>query len=82
MVQLSDLVIFCIRRFLEIEHGYRDTWTQDAKNFYAKCFDKIQARVRRKNIIERNERALLRLKEYLNEVKCVPIGQWKRKYQI
>lgn len=82
MVQLSDLVIFCIRRFLEIEHGYRNTWPQDAKNFYAKCFDKIQERVRRKSIIERNERGLKRLNEYLNEVKCTPVGQWKRKYQI
>lgn len=35
MIQLSDLVVLCIRRFLEIELGYKQNVPEIFKNFYA-----------------------------------------------
>jgi len=82
MVQLSDLVIFCIRRFLEIENGYRDDWPDEAKLFYAECFSIIESRVGKKGIVSRGEAKLSRLDEYLKEVRCKPKGNWKKRYAI
>ncbi len=82
MVQLSDLVIFCVRRFLEIENGYRDDWPEEAKQFYAQCFALIESRVGKKGIVSRGEAKLNRLDEYLDEVRCKPKGNWKKRYGI
>jgi len=53
MIQLSDLVILCCRRFYEIEGGYRDGWSQEVKEFYAECFSKIHPRLKKKSLVER-----------------------------
>lgn len=82
MVQLSDLVVFCSRRFFEIEHGYRDEWQDQAKEFYARCYSLIDGRISKKAIVERGGRELVRLNEYITEVRCVPSRQWKRKWGI
>lgn len=82
MIQISDLVIFCTRKFLEIEHGYRNTWPQDAKDFYASCYQVIDSRLTTKSIIDRSEPKLKRLNEYLKEVRLKPVGRWKKKYTL
>lgn len=82
MIQISDLVVFCIRRFLEIEHGHREAWSHEARNFYARCYDRIAARMPRQRLVRRGERGLGRLNEYLAEVQCQPIGQWRRRYEL
>lgn len=82
MIQISDLVILCIRRFLEIEHGYRPGWTDAAKNFYAKSYDNLQARVAQKTTVNRQGRNMERLNTYLTAVRCDPIGQWRRRYDM
>ena len=56
MVQISDLAIYCIKRFIEIEHGYRATWPEEVKNFYARCYGAIRDRVARASIVERDGR--------------------------
>ena len=82
MVQLSDLVVFCSRRFLEIEHGYRDDWLHEAKEFYANCYSLIDYRIIRKVIVERGGRNYGRLNEYINEVRCTPSRQWRRNWGV
>ena len=44
MVQLSDLVVYCSKKFLELEGGYRSEWPDEAKQFYAECYALISAR--------------------------------------
>lgn len=82
MIQIADLVIYCIRRFIELENGYRDNWNDETKNYYATCFNLIDSRVARKNIIERQGRSLNLLNGFLNAVKAAPSRQWKRRYHI
>jgi hypothetical protein len=80
MIQLSDLVVFCVRKFLEIEKGYKPNTPDVVKNFYAECFDLIDKRVKGRNITERNGKNLNLLNDHLTRCQCKPKKQWRRKY--
>lgn len=82
MVQVSDLVVFCIRRFLEIEHSHRPGWPQRAKDFYAQRYDKLMSRVAKKSVVERQGRDMDRLNKYIAAVTCNPIGLWRSRYSL
>ncbi len=84
MVQLSDLIIYCIRNFLEIENGYKNNWSQEAKDFYAQCFSIINSRIVKKNLIDRNEgkKSIKRLNEFLKDVVAKPRRGWKGYYKL
>lgn len=82
MVQLSDLVIYCTKRFIEIENGHRDVWSQNAKNFYAKCYSIIRDRVARTALVERNGRHMDRLNAFITSVRAEPRVQWRRHYDL
>ncbi|MCX7745241.1 MAG: hypothetical protein N2167_11840, partial [Flavobacteriales bacterium] len=80
MIQLSDLVIYCIRKFLEVENGYRDNWSQAAKDFYAQCYNIIDSRIAKKSLEPRREgnKDIRRLNEYLTKVRATHRTQWKK----
>lgn len=82
MIQLSDLVALCIRRFLEIEKGYKPNIPDVVRNFYAECFNMIDKRVKSRNIIEREGRNLNHLNNHLVNSQCKPRAQWRRAYGI
>lgn len=82
MVQLSDLVVLCTRRFYEIENGYRDGYPEKVKRYYAECYSIIHDRIKKKTIIERTGRNIGALNEFVAKVKCGPVGQWKKRYGI
>lgn len=82
MVQLSDLVVFCSKKFLEIDNGYRDEYPQEAKTFYAECYALIHERIRKKELVDRAGRGMVALNEYLRNIQSRPNGQWKRRYSI
>ena len=82
MVQLSDLIVLCARRFFETECGYRENWPAEVKNFYAKCYAKIHDRIPRKQLVPRQGRGMDKLNAYLQAIRCEPVGQWKRRYGL
>ncbi|MBL8261351.1 MAG: DUF3800 domain-containing protein [Xanthomonadaceae bacterium] len=82
MVQLSDLVIYCTKRFIEIEKGRRDNWSQNAKNFYARCYSIIRERVARTALVERNGRNMDRLNAFITTIRAEPRMQWRRHYDL
>lgn len=82
MVQLSDLIVYCTKRFVEIEHGYRPNWNQVVKDFYASCYSRIRSRVVRAQLVERNGRHMDRLNAYVGEVRLEPRVQWRRHYTV
>jgi len=82
MIQLSDLVVFCAKKFLEINNGYRDTYSQDAKKFYAECYSLIHDRIRRKDLVDRQGRGMDGINDFLRSIQSKPVGQWKRRYGI
>jgi hypothetical protein len=82
LVQLSDLMIYTTRKFLEYDNGYRPDWPPEARNFFASCYDRVQKRLWRTTLIdvlgseEEKAHALLRLCHSTHN------GQWKRNYTI
>ena len=82
MIQLSDLVALCVRRFLEIEKNYKPSTPDSVKTFYAECFNTIDKRVKGRRLVERNGRNLNHLNKHLADVQCKPRTQWRRAYGI
>lgn len=80
MIQLTDLVVYCVKRFLEIECGYRDGLPSEAKTFYAQCYARIDKRVGRKSLVLREEAAFADFNRYLGAVQAKPSVQWRRRY--
>jgi hypothetical protein len=82
LIQLSDLVIYTTRKFLECDNRYRPNWPAEAKNFFASCYDRVQTRMWRTNLIdvkgeeEQKAHALLKLCHSTHN------GHWKRNYTI
>lgn len=82
MVQLSDLVVFCAKKFLEIDSGYRGSYPAEAKKFFAECYALIHDRIQRKDLVDREGRGMDTLNGFLREIQPKPVVQWKRKYGI
>lgn len=82
MIQLSDFVVFVIRRFLEIEHGYKGGTPDVVKSFYATCFKTIHGKLSKKSVIERSGNTFNELNQFLKEVQCKPRLQWKQHYNL
>ncbi len=82
MIQLTDLVIYCAKKFLEMDRGYRDAWPQPAKDFYAQCFEKLYARVPQKPLVEQQGRHANSVNDLLNRVSVRPRRNWKRHYGL
>ena len=81
MIQLSDLVIFCAKKFFELDRGYRPAWTQPAKDFYVQCFDKLYSRVSQKTFVKQDGRNARQGNELLQKVAVKPRRSWKRHYR-
>lgn len=82
MVQLSDIVIYCVKRFIEVERGYRDAWQPEVKLFYARCYSIIKERISRAGLVERGGRNMDQLTAYLKTVRAEPRTQWRRHYEL
>lgn len=82
MIQMSDLVVICTRRFFEIEHGYRETWPVEVKRFYAECYGNIHNRIVKKDLVSRQGRGVDSLNEFIAGARCQAVGQWRRRYGI
>lgn len=82
MIQLSDLIVFCTKKFLEIESGYRESYPTEAKQFFAECFKIIDSRNRKKTVVDRTGRGMNSINTFLSNVQSKPTHQWKRKYNL
>lgn len=82
MIQLTDLSIYCIKKFLEMDRGYRDAWPQAAKDFYAQCFVMIYDRVPQKPILDQPGRHAIGVNALLGRVTVRPRRGWKKFYRV
>lgn len=82
MIQLSDLVVLCLRRFLEVELGYKSSMPDVAKNFYAECYARLSARTKAKNLVARTGKNTDALNTFLDAIRAKPAIQWRRKYAL
>ena len=77
MIQISDLVVYCAKRFIEIESGHRDEWSDEIKQFYATCYGVIDGRVKRKRLVARGGPAFKSLNQHLKRVRAEPKRNWR-----
>lgn len=82
MVQVSDLVIFLMRKILEVECGYRPNWPDEAARFFAGCYDRISTRVKWKSLIDVPGREEAAAHELLKTANAAPRPRWKGRYGI
>jgi hypothetical protein len=82
LIQLSDLVIYTTRKFLECDNGYRPNWPAEAKNFFASCYDRVQNRIWRTNLINVAGKEEQEAHHLLKLCQSTHNGQWKRNYTI
>jgi hypothetical protein len=82
MVQLSDLVIYCVKRFIEVEKGHRNNWALEIQTFYARCYSLIRERLARSTLVDRTGRNMEHLNTFLNAVRAEPRAQWRRHYAL
>lgn len=82
MIQVSDLVIFLVRKFLEMENGYRPNWPDAAKSFYASCYAKIDKRIKWGKLIDVPGNEEKGAHALLNAARSTHRQQWKRYYDI
>jgi hypothetical protein len=82
MIQLSDLIALCIKRFLEIKKGYKENVPAVVRHFYAECFNTIDKRVVGRKVIARNGRNLNHFNDFIEEIQCKPKVQWRREFGV
>lgn len=81
--QLRRLVEFShTKKFLECDNGYRNEWPQEAKNFYASCYRRVQQRMWRTNLLDIKGTEEQKAHELLKLCWSTHNGQWKRKYSL
>ncbi|PRY92457.1 DUF3800 domain-containing protein [Donghicola tyrosinivorans] len=81
MIQLSDFVIYIIRKFLEIDLGYEDPPAQ-AKDFYARAYQKVSEQVKWQTLLEVPGREEAGLNEVLSQCFVKHSPRWKTKFGI
>lgn len=62
MIQLSDLLLFLTRKYLEIENGYRDEYSADLKSIFRDFYKKVDDRL----IFKKTQTETGRNSEYYN----------------
>lgn len=82
MVQLSDLVVYCTKKFFEIDGGYRDSYLDETKQFFAQCYALIHDRIAHKTLINRDGRGMDGLNNLLANIQASPQGRWRQRYGI
>lgn len=81
-VQLSDLVVFCVKKFYEVDLGYRDNWPDEAKVFFADTFKVIYDRCKQKQFIDQPGAAAKGVNGLLEKIFRKPRHGWKNHYGV
>ncbi len=80
LVQLSDLVILCLRRFFEIEGGYKPDAPKVVRQFYAECFLRLHQRTPVKALAPHKGAANAALNALIDSACCRPARNVARRY--
>ncbi|MFH6767473.1 DUF3800 domain-containing protein [Gaetbulibacter aquiaggeris] len=76
MVQISDLVCFSAKKYLEIENGYRDGYPSAAKDFYRDLYRIIDERLIKKTPVPEEGRYSGGFNTFINNITAKPARGW------
>lgn len=79
MIQISDLICFITKKYLEIESGYRDGWPREAKIFYRDVYARLHDRLIKKEALEESGRHSEHYNDFIAGVGIWPSRNFKRK---
>lgn len=79
MVQISDLVCYVTKKFIEIDSGYKDNWPRDAKIVYRDLFAKIHARSVRKTALLESGRNSEQYNDFMAQIVRWPSRGFEKK---
>lgn len=82
LVQLSDLIVFLTRKFLELESGYKTSWSSEAKQFFASSYAKIQSRCPWSKLIDVGGKEEEKTFEILKSCVAIHRPQWRKHYAL
>jgi hypothetical protein len=79
MVQISDLICFVAKKYLEVDAGYRDGWSAEAKTFYRDLYIKVHDRLIKKEAIKEAGRYSDQYNAFVCEIGLWPTRNFKRR---
>jgi len=82
MIQMSDLVVFCIKKFLEVDQGHGNAWPEAARQFFAQCYDCIHPRLIRTNLIDQAGLHARRINPVIQASAVLPRRAWRTHYRL
>lgn len=81
MIQLSDLLLFLTKKYLEIENGYRDIYPSHVKDTFREFYRKIHNRTLYKNLVLEGNRNSQTYDTFLTDIFSKPSARWNsRRY--
>ncbi len=82
MIQMSDLVVFCLKKFLEVDQGHREAWPEPAKHFFAQCYERLHPRLIRTTLMKQEGLHAKGLNPVVNAAAILPRRHWKAHYGL
>lgn len=79
MIQLSDLLLFLTRKYLEIENGYREEYSPSVKNIFREFYKKIDSRLIFKDIQKEEGRNSEYYNAFIEAIRSKPSTRWRTK---
>jgi hypothetical protein len=79
MIQISDLLLFLTRKYLEIENGYRNEYSADLKNIFRDFYRKVDDRLIYKKIQLEHGRNSAYYNAFIQDICSTPSTRWKTK---
>ncbi|MGQ1890440.1 DUF3800 domain-containing protein [Thermophagus sp. OGC60D27] len=79
MIQISDLLLFLTRKYLEIENGYKETLNSEIKNIFRDFYRKVNARLIYKKVQEESGRNSSYYNDFIKEISSTPSARWNSK---
>lgn len=77
MIQLSDLICFLTKKFLEIESGYRENYSPEVKNIFRDFYKTINSRVIRKTMLDEPLKQALSYNQFISSISVSPRRNWR-----
>ncbi len=79
MIQISDLLLYLTRKYLEIENGYKDDYSADVKNIFRDFYRKVNARLIYKRIQTETGRNSDYYNNFIQDICSLPTARWNLK---
>ena len=82
MIQMSDLVVFCLKKFLHVDQIDENALPEPAKQFYGRCYDRIQPRLIRRTLMDQPGLHARRINPVVRAAAVLPRRLWRAHYGL